>query len=332
MSETYPWAWYTDEQLLRSERERIFRSAWHYVGHAGRVAEPSSYTASASGGLPAVVTRDRDGELRAFLNVCRHRGAEVAAGEGRRDSLQCAYHAWTYGLDGSLRAVPRGDREPGLDPAGLSLVPLRLEAWGSFLFVNADEAAPPLAEALGGLALRVDPNGLVFRERVEYALEANWKIAVENYLECYHCPVAHPAFSRLVDVDPDAYTLEGDGPVWSQYGRARDGGGTCEFHLVWPALKINVYPGLANLSIGPVWPVAPERTVGFLDYFFGPEVDEAAAAELIAFDDQVGREDTELVESAQRGVRSGLVERGRLLPASECLIAGFQRKVTEALT
>lgn len=332
MSDTYPWAWYTDEEVLRVEQDRIFRSAWHYVGHAGRLAGPSSYAASTSGGLPAVVTRDRDGDLRAFLNVCRHRGAEVATGEGRRDSLQCPYHAWTYCLDGSLRTAPRGDREPGFDPAGLSLVPLRLEAWGPFLFVNADPGAPPLAESLGGLELIVDPAALLFRERVEYALEGNWKIAVENYLECYHCPVAHPAFSRLVDVDPDAYVLEGDGPVWSQYGLARDGDGTCEFHLVWPALKINVYPGPANLSIGPVWPVSPGRTVGFLDYFFGPDVDEETAAELIAFDDQVGREDTELVESVQRGVRSGLVERGRLLPESERLIAGFQRRVTQSFT
>jgi phenylpropionate dioxygenase-like ring-hydroxylating dioxygenase large terminal subunit len=332
MSETYPWAWYTDGAQLGAERERIFRTAWHYVGHLGRVPEPSSYFASTTGGIPVVVVRDRDGELRAFLNVCRHRGAEVASGEGRRESLQCPYHAWTYGLGGALLAAPRADREPGFDPAGLALVPLRLEAWGPFLFVNATEDATPIADMLGSLVLSVDPAALVFRERVDYALDANWKIAVENYLECYHCPVAHPGFSRLVDVDPDSYVLEGDGPVWSQYGRAREGEGGCEFHLVWPALKLNVYPGLANLSIGPVWPESPGRTVGFLDYFFGPDVDEVAARELLAFDDQVGREDAALVESVQRGVRAGLVERGRLLPESERLIAGFQRKVTEALT
>jgi choline monooxygenase len=332
MTETYPWTWYTDGDRLRLEQERIFRLTWHYVGHAGRLPEPSSYFASTSGGIPVVAVRDREGELRAFLNVCRHRGAEIVAGEGRRESLQCPYHAWTYGLDGELRAAPRADREHGFDAAGLSLVPLRLELWGPFLFVNADPEAPPLADAIAGLDLGVDPAALVFRERVQYALAVNWKIAVENYLECYHCPVAHPGFSRLVDVDPGSYVLAGDGPVWSQHGVARDGDGSCEFHLVWPALKVNVYPGLANLSIGPVWPVSPERTVGFLDYFFGPDVDEAAAGELIAFDDQVGREDTELVESVQRGVRAGLVERGRLLPESERLIASFQRKVTEALT
>ena len=332
MGETYPWAWYTDPEVLALERERIFRPAWHYAGHLGQLAGPATYFASASGGLPAVVVRDRDGELRAFLNVCRHRGSELVSGQGRRETLQCPYHAWTYGLDGELRAAPRTDREEGFDPAGLSLVPLRLETWGSFLFVNADHGAPPLVEALGGLVLPFDPASLVFRERIEYSLDANWKIAVENYLECYHCPVAHPGFSRLVDVDPDAYILEGDGPRWSQYGRARDGDGRCEFHLVWPALKVNVYPGFENLSIGPVWPESPGRTIGFLDYFFGADVDEDAARELIAFDDQVGREDTALVESVQRGVGAGLVDRGRLLPESERLIGCFQHKVTQTLT
>ena len=332
MAETYPWSWYSDPDVLALERERIFRPAWHYVCHVGRVAEPSSYVASGSGVMLAVVVRDREGELRAFLNVCRHRGSELVSGDGRRETIQCPYHAWTYGLDGELRTAPRADREAGFDASGLSLVPLRLETWGPFLFVNGDQGAPPLAAALDGLVLPFDPASLVFHERAGYALEANWKIAVENYLECYHCQVAHPGFSQLVDVDPDSYVLEGDGPRWSQYGRARAGDGRCEFHLVWPALKVNVYPGFTNLSIGPIWPESAGRTVGFLDYFFGSDVDPAAARELIEFDDQVGREDTALVESVQRGVASGLVERGRLLPESERLIAGFQRKVAQALT
>ena len=326
MSESNPWAWYLDPDVLRLERERIFRSAWHYVCHAGRLPEPSSYFACETGGVPTMLVRDKHGELRAFLNVCRHRGAEIVSGEGRRETLQCPYHAWTYGLDGGLRSAPRSD-EADLDD--LQLYPLRLEAWGPFLFVNADPAVPPLSVEL---ELPFDPAGLRFHGRVEYCLAANWKIAVENYLECYHCPVAHPGFSKVVDVDPDAYELIGEGPVWSQYGRAREGDGRCEFHLLWPGLKVNVYPGFANLSIGPVWPESPERTVGFLDYFFGADVPDDAARELIDFDDQVGREDTALVESVQRGVRTGLIERGRLLPGSERLIEGFQRKVAESLT
>jgi phenylpropionate dioxygenase-like ring-hydroxylating dioxygenase large terminal subunit len=332
MGDTYPWSWYSDPAVLALERDRIFRRAWHYVGHTGRLPAPPSYFACATGGLPVVVTRDRDGELRAFLNVCRHRGSEIVSGAAVRETLQCPYHAWTYGLDGALRSAPRASREAGRDPSELGLVPLRLESWGPFLFVGTDPAAVPPAEALAAARLPFDPAELAFRERIDYVLDANWKIAVENYLECYHCPVAHPDFSRLVEVDPDAYVLEGDGPLWSQYGRARDGDGTCAFHLAWPALKINVYPGYANLSIGPVWPVSPQRTVGFLDYFFGAEVDDAWAQELIEFDDQVGREDAALVESVQRGVAAGLIERGRLLEESERLIAGFQKQVAQAIT
>jgi len=326
MSETNPWIWYSDPDVLRSEQERIFRSAWHYVGHLGRLPDGPSYFACETGRVPAVVTRAADGELRAFLNICRHRGSEIASGEGQRETLQCPYHAWTYGLDGRLRSAPRAAED---DLGEVALAPLRLETWGPFLFVNADRDAAPLAL---DVELPFDPAELHFHERVDYSLQANWKIAVENYLECYHCPTAHPAFSRLVDVDPAAYVLEGDGPVWSQYGTARDGSGTCAFHLVWPTLKINSYPGFANLSIGPVWPEAPGRTVGFLDYFFAPDVDEAWASDLMAFDDQVGREDTALVESVQRGVDAGLVERGRLLPESERLIASFQSRVTASLT
>jgi choline monooxygenase len=326
MSETNPWAWYSDPAVLGLERERIFRSAWHYVCHAGRLAERSSYFASETGGLPALVVRDQDGELRAFLNVCRHRGAVVATGEGRRETLQCPYHAWTYGLDGRLRSAPRSDEA---ELGDIRLLPLRLEAWGPFLFVNADPDAEPLSI---DVELPFDPAELVFHTRQDYVLEANWKIALENYLECYHCPVAHPGFTKLVDVAPDTYRLEANGRVWSQFGEARAGAGRCEFHLVWPTLKINVYPGFANLSIGPVWPESPERTVGFLDYFFGADVPEQDARELFEFDDQVGREDTALVESVQRGVRSGLLEHGRLLPASEQLIEEFQRKVAASLT
>jgi len=326
VSSRYPWSWYSDPVVLAAERERIFRGAWHYVGHVGRLAAPGTFFACTTGGLPVVVTRDRDDELRAFVNVCLHRGAEIAEGEGCRETLQCPYHAWTYGLDGRLRSAPRADE---LDLDGLALVQLRLDQWGPFLFACADHGA---AFPLAGLRLPFDPAALVFRERVDYALDANWKIAVENYLECYHCPTAHPAFSRLVDVDPYAYRLEGGEAVWSQFGQVRDGGGECVFHLVWPTLKINVYPGFPNLSIGPVWPESPGRTAGFLDYFFGAGVDEGWARELIEFDDQVGREDTALVESVQRGVSAGLVENGLLMPKSERLIDDFQRKVVESLT
>jgi carnitine monooxygenase subunit len=171
----------------------------------------------------------------------------------------------------------------------------------------------------------------VFDRRLNFDLAANWKVVIENYLECYHCPTAHAGFSRTVDVNPDRYELRT--AVWSssQYARTRNGDGSCQFHFLWPNTRINVFPWPPNLSIGPALPDGPERTTGYLDYFFGPEVTDDEKEELIAFDSQVGAEDRVLVESVQRGMRSGLVEHGRLLPESERLIAHFQSLVRNAL-
>ena len=181
-----------------------------------------------SAGVPIVVVRDEDGGLRAFLNVCRHRGSLVCEGEGKRASLQCPYHAWTYGLDGSLRAAPRSDRVPGFEKEALGLVAVPVDAWGPFVFVNPDPDAEPLAETLGELpalvaASGVDLDSLRFLKRAsgdEYA--ANWKVCSENYLECYHCQVAHPDFSKVVDVSVDAYILEESRTFSTQYGPVRE--------------------------------------------------------------------------------------------------------------
>jgi phenylpropionate dioxygenase-like ring-hydroxylating dioxygenase large terminal subunit len=330
MAETLPWSWYSDPEILRRERERIFRSAWQYVGHEAMVAEPGDRFAAEAGDVPVLVVRDGD-TVRAFLNVCRHRGSQLVEGARNAKSIQCPYHAWTYGLDGSLLAAPRADHEADFDSAELSLVELRLERWGPLLFVNADRDAEPLAETLGSLPELVPLEGLEFRLRDEYVLDANWKIAGENFLECYHCPVAHKGFTSAFEVSPDAYRLEPTGEyVLSQFAPSRtDGEG--QFHFVWPNLKVNVYPGPGNLSIGPLLPVGTERSRGFLDYFFAPEAEEGWIEELLAFDRQVGAEDRVLVERVQRGVRSGLVEHGRLLPESEQLVARFQQLIRAAL-
>jgi phenylpropionate dioxygenase-like ring-hydroxylating dioxygenase large terminal subunit len=345
MPETLPWTTYTDPALPVRERERIFASAWQYVGHVAEFGDEAGYLAAHVGDIPVVVTRDGEGVLRAFLNVCRHRGSVLATGAGTRETLQCPYHAWTYGLDGALKAAPRSNREPGFDCEGISLRQASLGRWGPLLFANADPDARPLAEVLGNLpdlvaAAGVDVNELEHHSRAESTVRANWKIVAENFLECYHCAVAHPGFSALVDVSPDAYELALDGAFSSQFGPVRENGKgldtdgevvRSQFHFVWPNTMINIFPGRANFSIGPVLPDGPERTERFLDYFFGPDVDEAWIAELLEFDGQVGAEDKVLVENVQRGVATGLIERGRLLPESERLIADFQQRVEAAL-
>jgi choline monooxygenase len=278
------------------------------VGHAGQIPKTGFFTSSA-GQIPVLVTRARDGELRAFINVCRHRGHIVASGSGTRETLQCPYHAWTYALDGRLRTAPRSDREPGFDTEELELRQIQVDTFGPFVFVNPDPDAAPLAGALGDvpaqLAEILDVNALEFRFRAEFELEANWKISCENFLECYHCAVAHPGFSAVVDVSPDAYRLEANGLVSSQVGPLRQNG---------------------NSLFGD-----GEVPRSQFDYIFAPGVDQAWIDELLAFDNQVGMEDRGLVEGVQRGVRSGILSEGRLLSESEQLVAHFQRLCAEAL-
>jgi choline monooxygenase len=329
---TNPWSWYSDREVWEREQERVFRPSWQYVGHAGMVERPGDFFTSRAGRIPVVVTRAEDGPTRAFVNVCRHRGSTIAEGAGNRRTLQCPYHAWTYGLDGRLRAAPRAD----FDVEGVGLEPVRLEGWGPFLFVNVDVEAESLADWLGAVpaqvsALGLDVDALRFHHRSEWSVEANWKIVAENFLECYHCAVAHPGFSKLVDVSPDAYRLEVGRLHSTQIGPARDGARRSQFHFVWPNTGINVFPGEPNLSIGPFLPAAADRTDRFLDYFFGPDVGETWITDLLELDDEVGREDTALVERVQLGAGSGAIAEGRLLGDAERLVAHFQGLVREAL-
>ena len=340
MEQTLPYGWYTDPEILRREEERILRPAWQYVGHTGQLAAPG-YFATHAGRTPVVVTRDREGVLRGFVNVCRHRGFALAEGEQSRETLQCPYHAWTYGLDGSLRAAPRSDEEPDFPQDELGLVPVAVDTWGPFVFASAASEPEPLAQALGSLPAQVaelglEVDSLVHHSRWEAEVGANWKIVSENFLECYHCQVAHPGFSELVDVSPENYVLSTDGRLSTQHGPLRtvapeDELPRAQFHFLWPNLGINIFPGRPNISIGPIVPLAPDRTYRFLDYFFGADVETAWIDDLLAFDDQVGREDRVLVEGVQRGVASGALDHGVLMSHSEQLIAHFQALTAAAL-
>ncbi len=342
--ETLPYRWYVDPAVAAAEQERIFRRCWQYAGHLGELDGPGSVFPTQAGGLPVVVVLDREGELRAFLNVCRHRGTILVNEAQRRGTIQCPYHAWTYGLDGALRAAPRSDEEPGFEPEDLGLAPLAVDTWGPFVFVNPDPEAPALVEALGDLpavvaARGLDVDALRFHHRVRYEIGANWKIALENYLECYHCQINHPDLARVID--PQAQRQEVAGFRLSQFPPLRPeirggaapydlaGGLDAHYHLLFPAMKFNVNPGQPNLSIGPVWPLAPDRTGAWFDYFFAEGTDEAWIEEMLAFDYRVSDEDTALVEAVQRGAGSGALPNGRLLARTEVLIGAFQELVRE---
>src|SRR6185295_4702425 len=195
--ETLPYSWYADPAVAAAERDRIFRRSWQYAGHTGELDGPGSFFPTRVGGLPVIVALDNDGELRGHLNICRHRGTVLVDEPQKRGTIQCPYHAWTYGLDGSLRGAPRSKDEPGFEKEELGLAPVSVGTWGPFVFVNPDPEAEPLEEALGDLPAVVAENGLDvdslrFHHRVTWSINANWKIAIENYLECYHCQLNHP--------------------------------------------------------------------------------------------------------------------------------------------
>ena len=207
---TLPFDWFSDPAIYKLEQRRIFADSWLYAGVADRVAEPGQYMTCRAGLVPVVVVRDEDMNLNAFVNICRHRATEVAQGHGQRMTLQCPYHAWTYGLNGCLRHAPRSEREPGFDMDDYGLLPVGVAEWGPFVFVNRNLDAPPLEAYLGRLPqiladAGIDFDRLRYHDRSEWEVAANWKAVVENYLECYHCPTAHPDFSKVIDVDPDSY-------------------------------------------------------------------------------------------------------------------------------
>ena len=301
---TLPSDWYVEPGTLDLELERVFDRSWQYAGPAELVAEPGTFLTTRAGRVPIVVTRDEDGELNAFVNVCRHRGAVVARDRnGRRRSLQCHYHAWTYGLDGRLRAAP-GTQELELDDVALPRAAVGV--WGPFVFVNPDPDAPPLAEALGELPAIV-AEGAVPLERIRprrtasYEIEANWKLVVDNYLECYHCPVAHPGFSKAFDVDD--YTLSTYPTFSLQRTPAREEGEGLYAYL-WPNFTLNAYPGPGNVSLNvfaPLATVGRSRGTGTSS----PRRCSDEEPRVRDFVDQVQHEDTELCESVQRGLGRG---------------------------
>ena len=195
MHSVLSWDWHTDPRVLEVEERRLFRPSWQYVGPLECVQRPGDQMVGRLLRVPVVVLRDGDGELRGFLNVCRHRGSVVVTADGNAPRLRCPYHAWTYGLDGSLRSAPQCGPEITAELGDLGLLPVRVATFGPFVFASAALEGPSLGEVVGDLAevaagVGLDLGGLRRRQRFGYTLAANWKIHLENYLECYRCPAA----------------------------------------------------------------------------------------------------------------------------------------------
>jgi len=349
--ESLPAHWYADPSITEREIAQVFRKSWNYIGPLSELNALGDYITGYAGGVPVVVVRNERG-LAGFVNVCRHRRHEVMKGRGNATMMQCGYHAWTYDLAGGLRRVPRSTAEPNFRMEDFPLLPIRAEALGPFVFVNLDLEAPPVQSLYGPILDLIAGSGVALDtielyERQEWQSHANWKAMLENYLECYHCAVAHPGFSAAIDVRPDTYTLTAHGWFSSQSGQVRpaalEGKSKIElydvsgpvtqsqYHFLWPNTTININPGFPNLSIDAWIPDGPNATKGFSEQYFGPGVSEGFARELIAFNRQVASEDDRLTDSVQRGLLGGLPDRGRFMINSEHLVIHFQKMVVQAV-
>ncbi|RMF40641.1 MAG: aromatic ring-hydroxylating dioxygenase subunit alpha [Alphaproteobacteria bacterium] len=319
---------YVDPRWYAVDREAILARSWQWVCHVEKLRAPGSFVTAEIAGRPVAVLRDREGVLRAFYNVCKHRAHELLRGEGQTTRIMCPYHAWVYDLTGRLRRAPETESLKDFEPGAICLDAVRVEEFCGFVFVNLDPAAAPLAEASGDLETEIrhwapDIDQLTFGHRLTYDIRSNWKNVVDNFLECYHCPTAHKDFCTLVDMDSYRVTTHG---IYSSHmaeaGKAANtaydvSNATVRTHAVWwlwPTTCLMRYPGRSSMIVLNIIPAGPERTLETYDFFLETPEPDATEREAIRYLDEVLQaEDIAIVESVQRGMATPAFSQGRIV-------------------
>ncbi len=319
---------YTDQRYLALERETIFYRSWQWVCHGEKLREPGSYYVKDVQGRSIAVVRDRKGQLRAFYNVCKHRAHALLKGEGMTYLMVCPYHAWSYDLEGHLKAAPLTKDLVDFDKKEICLDPVQVEEFCGFVYVDLDPEAASLAEQSGDLAKEImafapDVEQLTFAHRLTFDIKSNWKNVVDNFLECYHCPVAHKDFCTLLDMK--SYKVTTHGLYSSHMAKASKEantaysveGATVDDHAVWwlwPNTCLMRYPGRGNFLVMHVIPVDQDRTIETYDFFFETAEPTAQEKEAITYIKEVlQQEDIDIVESVQRGMATPAFESGRIV-------------------
>ena len=334
---TLPSSWYRDARVFATEKERIFCREWLCAARAEQLDAPGAFRVLDVCGESVIVLRNRDGELRAFYNVCRHRGARLCRAAGSQPPLAggvaagritCPYHQWTYDLDGRLLAAPHLSGEPEFDKALFSLYPVGVACWGGFVFLHLTPAqSVPLPQQLGAVTERIARYPLAelrIGHTIRYQVAANWKVLCENYNECYHCGGVHPELCAVVPAfrerggasldwergiahRPGAYTFTASGttrrrafPTLNDDERVRHKG-----ELVYPNLFLSLSP--EHVAAFRLMPEAPDRTRVVCEFLFDP--DEARRpdfdpSDAVEFWDLINRQDWRICEEVQRGVSS----------------------------
>jgi len=327
---------YTSWDVYQEERERIWWGDWVCAGRTEEVANPGDYVVRDIAGESVFITRNGDGELRGFYNVCSHRGTKFVddiEGTGHaKKAFVCPYHAWTYDLDGRLIGSPNVKEDEHFDRAAFPLHPIHVDSYAGFLFVNlATEPRRDLMDALTDGAetitaferFRMDE--LRIGVRIVYEVAANWKIVVENYNECLHCPQVHPELVQVVplfrfgevwdeEIRDDgnrmvegatSFTISGSSELPRFPGLAPEDHemyyGTYEF----PNLMLNLHPDAGMYYIG--YPKGPNHTQVVSEYLFRPETIEGPNFKpdpVVELWDLISKQDWEVCQRAQTGVGS----------------------------
>jgi choline monooxygenase len=323
---TIPGSWYTDSRIAELERLNVFSKTWQLIARTDQVQTPGQFISTTVAGEPVVIVRGNDNVLRAFYNVCSHHAAAVVTQPcGSASLLRCPYHGWNYGLDGSLKGMPEFEGVENFDRAEKGLVPIRVETWECFVFVNLDDDASPLADFLGGLVKRVAPLGidkLHYFDRRTYNIQCNWKVFVDNFLDGgYHVPHLHKGLNSVLDYkqytieNEDRYCLQSSPMVASTDDAAT--GATRKGDRAWyfwqhPNLMINCYEGYMDTNL--VIPVNVDRCTVIFDFYFG-DISEAHREyneQSVNVGNRVQEEDLGICEDVQRGLKSRAYRAGRL--------------------
>lgn len=325
-AETLPAHCYTDPAYLEQETKQIFRRTWQLAGRLDQVAQPGSYFTTEVAGEPVLIVRDRNGNLRGFHNVCRHRASILAVGAGQCEQFRCPYHGWTYELNGKLIGTPDFQGVENFDRHGYGLAPVQLETWEQFIFVKLDAAAPysltDWLEDIPQQTRHLHANKMQFVERRDYVIECNWKVYVDNYVEGYHVPIVHPSLMRELDFQryrtlPKRFYSRQDAPIKTGNDPQRRYQQTAAqaaalYFWVFPNLMLNIYPD--NLSVNLILPLGHERTLTIFEWFFHEPAAPGAAEKIrrtVELSDEVQAEDIRACEWVQKGLRSMSYDRGR---------------------
>ena len=324
---TIPAPWYTDARIAELELRNVFARHWQAVGQKEQVEKPGQFVTATVAGEPMVVVRGSDNQLRAFFNVCRHHAMTVMNEPcGTAKHLRCPYHGWTYNLEGELRGMTEFEGVCDFDRAKNGLVPVRVETWEKFVFVNLDSQAAPLADFLGELVARVQPLGfsaLKFVERRSYTQQCNWKVYVDNFLDGgYHVPHMHKGLNSVLDYTN--YTIENldrccvqSSPVAvdssSESNAAATRKGDRAYYLwQYPNFMLNWYEGYLDTNL--VIPLAVDRCEVIFDFYFA----DTSPAQMpyirqsMEVSERVQQEDIVICDGVQCGLSSRAYQAGRL--------------------